>query len=86
MSLWTYDPKTEWLCYAGIHLGCVEPENGPLVARACDCHDKLLAVCKAILHDATGDLGDPGKRLWPIRADNYRALAAAVKSAERKTT
>ena len=49
MSLWTYDPKTEWLCYAGIRIGCVEPENGAFVARACNSHDELVAACEALV-------------------------------------
>lgn len=34
--------------------------------------DELVAVLNSILDDATGDIKNPNKRLWPIRAENYR--------------
>lgn len=39
---------------------------------------ELLAVARDILNDATGDLYWPSKRIWPIRSDNYRRLAAII--------
>ena len=32
----------------------------------------LEYVLKRILDDSTGDISNPSKRLWPIRAENYR--------------
>jgi len=34
--------------------------------------EKLEKILEAILDDGTGDTKEPGKRLWPLRADNYR--------------
>lgn len=50
----------------------------------CPCHDaadagpELLAVASEILFDAIGDVNEPNKRLWPIRAENLRRLYAAI--------
>lgn len=39
--------------------------------------DRLRAVLNSILDDATGNQ-TPGRRLWPIRAENYRSAQAAL--------
>jgi len=54
--------------------------NAELIASA----PELLEVCKIILDDATGSQDQPGKRLWPLRAENYRKLHAAISKAEGK--
>lgn len=52
--------------------------NADLILRAVNAHDELLAVAKSILDDATGQPDDLGQRRWPIRAENYRQLTAAI--------
>ena len=58
--------------------------DGEMAECQCPCHDaadagpELLAVASEILDDARGDLDKPNKRLWPIRAENYRQLTAAI--------
>lgn len=39
---------------------------------------RLDEVLEAIVDDATGDLNDPDKRIWPIRWANYRAAKALL--------
>ena len=38
----------------------------------------LRQLLKEILDDATGDVNDPQKRIWPIRAELYRKIATAI--------
>ena len=59
--------------------------NADLILRACNAHDELLAVAKAILDDATGLLDDMGQRRWAIRAENYRRLRDAIALATEPT-
>ena len=60
--------------------------KGPLENQCGDClyetAKEMLGVLRAILDDATGDVNNPDKRLWPIRAANYRAARAAVTKGE----
>ncbi len=37
--------------------------------------DGLESVLRSIIDDGTGDIDNPKKRLWPIRAANYRKAA-----------
>ena len=38
-----------------------------------------LIILQSIIHDATGDTDNPDKRLWPIRAENYRNARRIMK-------
>ena len=68
-------------------IGC----DGVIPDCPCSCHDAadagpaLLAVAQSILNDATGQPDDLGQRRWPIRAENYRQLTAAIALAEEPT-
>jgi len=37
-----------------------------------------IRILEKILFDATGDIEQPDKRLWPLRAANYREASTVV--------
>jgi len=41
--------------------------------------EALEIILRKIIGDGTGDLENPAKRLWPIRAANYREAAKLLK-------
>ena len=53
-----------------------------LLSTLMERRDALEDILRSILNDATGDLDDPSKRLWPIRADNYRVASKLLSPKE----
>lgn len=45
---------------------------------------QMAVVLERVLNDGTGDLRSQGKRLWPIRAANYRAANKILRSYNRR--
>lgn len=46
--------------------------------------DNLESVLRSIIHDATGDLKEPTKRVWSIRAANYRKASKLLDESPNK--
>ena len=62
--------------------------RGPLEHQCGDClyetAKALLEALQAICDDATGDIDDPTKRVWPIRAKYHRQARAAIAKAGKE--
>ena len=48
--------------------------------------DALHDVLRSIIDDATGEIGNDGKRIWPIRAANYRLAVKLLEGGLKNET